>query len=104
MGAAGSKATSPKLKLFDTVKMFNPAGSGQYAPGSSSCANPAAGDSRRARTVTVRRTNLVLLIYARENHRDSRPAGPRSSTYGTHARANATTSASNGKTQPNTIT
>ena len=36
MGADGSNATSPKLKLLTTVAMFNPLGIGQYAPGSSS--------------------------------------------------------------------
>ena len=52
MGAAGSNATSPQLKVLTAVTMFNPVGMGQYAPGSSSCADAATGVSRSASTRT----------------------------------------------------
>ncbi len=48
MGAAGSNARSPQLKLLTTVAMFIPVGMGQYAPGSSSCAEALNGISTSA--------------------------------------------------------
>ena len=51
-GAAGSNARSPQLKLFTTVTMFKPAGMGQYAPGSSSCADAHTGISSSVSATT----------------------------------------------------
>src|SRR4030095_10483394 len=51
IGATGSNATSPQLKPLMSVTRFRLAGRGQYAPGSSSCADVAAGSSRTANTV-----------------------------------------------------
>src|SRR5687767_2805919 len=55
IGPEGSNATSPQLVLLTTVTMFNPAGIGQYAPGSSSCAGADIGISRSASPVTAHR-------------------------------------------------
>src|SRR4029079_11518325 len=63
MGAAGSNATSPQLKLFTTVAMFSPEGSGQYAPGSSSCADRESGTSSSANTVAATRLGLRLTAF-----------------------------------------
>src|SRR5688572_5707166 len=53
IGTAGSNATSPQLKLLTTVTMLSPFGSGQYAPGSSSCAKAPAGTHRQTIVASV---------------------------------------------------
>jgi hypothetical protein len=67
MGADGSNARSPELKLLTTVTMFNPVGIGQYAPGSSSCADAHRGISRRARVATAQGKALMfsMIVYRR---------------------------------------
>src|SRR5215218_1803524 len=45
IGADGSNARSPQLKVFTAVTIFTPVAMGQYAPGSSSCADANAGSS-----------------------------------------------------------
>ena len=52
IGADGSKARSPQLYALETVMTFRVTGMGQYAPGSSSCADANAGSRSRAKAVS----------------------------------------------------
>ena len=63
IGADGSKARSPKLKLLAMVTMLKPVGIGQYAPGSSSCAGARAGSTRSAKTAAVQTRGNVVTTY-----------------------------------------
>ena len=49
IGADGSKARSPQLYALETVTTFRVTGMGQYAPGSSSCADANVGSRSRAK-------------------------------------------------------
>src|SRR6185436_4115110 len=71
IGAAGSNARSPKLKLLTAVTMFNPLGRGQYAPGSSSCAAELTGVSRSASAAAARENENTVLTADRRSRRQA---------------------------------
>ena len=61
IGADGIEGRIAPMKVSMTVKMFNSFGIGQYAPGSSSCADADTDDSRKASAATARRFDTLTV-------------------------------------------
>ncbi len=62
IGADGSNARSPQLYTLEMVTMFSVTGMGQYAPGSSSCADANAGSRSRAKAVSRKSVSVTFTL------------------------------------------